>query len=254
MKYPRLRDQLLDVVPDDPVWIEARAVLLDTASRIFGDRSGYVVRSDGSRLAAIGGRASESLIREALGDIEDARNDPAALWATVVPEGPTDAVRKALAGWTFDEAHIHREPDRGGVSDHPVSAKVGPVRPADLSWLAASSETALAEELLEALARAEMVATWVDGRPVSFCYAACESETLWDVSINTAAGYRRRGFAAEAVAALAAAQRRRGKRAVWGAHSYNPVSRRLALKLGFEPWGRLCLFENRAGEPGPGVN
>jgi RimJ/RimL family protein N-acetyltransferase len=249
MTNPRLRDQLLDVVPDDPVWIEARAVLLDSESRIFGDRSGYVVRSNRSRLAAIGGRASESLIREALGDIEDARNDPTALWAAVVPEGPTDAVRAALAGWALDQAHIHREPDRGGVSDRPVSAKVRPVRPADLSWLAASSQTALADELIEALARADMVATWVDGRPVSFCYAACESETLWDVSINTAAGYRRRGFATEAVSALAAVMRRRGKRAVWGAHSDNPNSRRLARKLGFEPWGRLCLFENWAGEP-----
>lgn len=239
-----LREELLDAVPDDPVWIEARAVLLDPGSRLFGDLRGWVARSDRQRLAAIGSGASESLIREALGHIGDAGSDPSALWAVVIPDGFTEAARAALAGWVTDRAYIYREPDEAGLSSRGVSADVRPVQPADLSWLASAAEADLERELADALERVEVVATWVDGRPVAFCYAACESETLWDVSINTVAAYRRRGLAAECAAFLAASMRDRGKRAAWGAHSHNTASRNLAAKLGFEPWGRLCLFEN----------
>lgn len=57
--------QLLNLIPDEPVWIEARAALLDPECRLFGDSRGFVVRSDSLRLAAVAGDASESLIREA---------------------------------------------------------------------------------------------------------------------------------------------------------------------------------------------
>ncbi|MCP4203468.1 MAG: GNAT family N-acetyltransferase [bacterium] len=242
-----LRHQLLRLVPDQPVWIEARAALLDPGSRLFGDPRGFVIRSDDLRLGAVVGEASESLVREALADIPDAGSDPSALWAVVVPEGFTPEVRSALRDWTSDEADIFREP-QGGVSP-PMRPSEGVRRMsrAESSLLEGLSE-ALASELSEALVRSEVVAAWVDARPVSFCHVACESERLWDVSINTAAEYRRRGLAAECVAWLAAEMRDRGKRAVWGAHSENVASRRLALKLGFEPSGRLCLFENEREE------
>lgn len=243
------RSELLNLVPDEPEWIEARAALLDPYSRLFGDPRGFVIRSDHLRLAAVAGDAPESLVSEVFSDIDDAGFDPTALWAVVVPEGFTRAVRTALNGWRSDEAYTFREP-YGGVS--PVlqtSETVRRMLPGEAALLESLPE-ALAAELAEALGRSEVAAAWVDGRPVSFCYIACESERLWDVSINTLAEYRRRGLAAECVAWLAAVMRERGKRAVWGAHSENAASKRLAAKLGFEPSGRLCLFENQGAQPG----
>ncbi len=242
-----LRGELLERVPDDPVWIEARAALLDSKSRLYGDPRGFVVRSDGLRLGAIVGRASESLIREALSDIADAGSDPTALWAVVMPAGFTRDARSAMSGWRADEASIFGEPNEGGVSTQTASANVRLMRRSEAVLLEDLPE-ALAAELNEVFDRSEVAAAWVDGRPVSFCYIACESEKLWDISINTVAAYRRRGLAGDCVRWLAATMAKRGKRAVWGAHSENVASRRLAEKLGFEPSGRLCLFENSAGE------
>ncbi len=241
-----LRGRLLNLVPDEPVWIEARAALLDPHSRLFGDPRGFVIRSDRLRLGAVAGDASESLVREALSDIEDAAADPTALWAVVAPEGFMPEVRTALSDWSFDEADTFREPAGGVLPGREPSAERSPVRwmlPGESALLEGLPE-ALASEVSEALDRSEVAAAWVDGRPVSFCYIACESERLWDVSIDTIPDYRRRGLAGECVAWMAAKMRERGQRAVWGAHSENLASRRLALKLGFEPSGRLCLFEN----------
>jgi len=237
----------MERVPDDPVWIEARAALLDPAARLFGDVEGFAVRSDELRLGALVGGCSRAVIREAFADIHDAGDDPNALWAVVAPQGFTPEARSALAGWSNDEASIFREPDVGGVSMRPVTADVRLVPVGDTGWLK-HLPSALAAELAGVLGRSEIGAAWVDGRPVSFCYVACESETLWDISINTVAQYRRRGLAGECVAWLGARMQARGKRAVWGAHSANQASKRLAGKLGFEPWGRLFLYENWAGD------
>jgi GNAT superfamily N-acetyltransferase len=240
-----LRAQLLGIVPDEPVWIEARAALLDPRSRLFGDVRGFVIRSDHLRLAAVAGEATESLICEALADVRDAGSDPSALWAVVVPEGFTRSVKAALSGWRSEEADTFLEP-AGGLSKVPRTSTVRRMRAHEAALLDALP-TALVSELSEALVRSEVVAAWVDGRPLSFCSIARESEGLWDISINTATEYRRRGLAAECVAWSAEVMRERGKRAVWGAHSENLASRQLALKLGFEPSKRLFLFENSDG-------
>lgn len=236
----------MERVPDDPVWIEARAVLLESDRRLFGSPEGFAVRSDRLRLGALVGDCPASAIRAAFSGIDPAVDDPARIWAVVAPEGFTAEAGEALEGWCADDASIFREPDNGGVSSRPATARVRPIRDSDSAWLD-HLPGELASELVDARERSEIVAAWVDGRPVSFCYCACESESLWDVSINTAPEYRRRGLAADCVAWLAARMSMRGKRAVWGAHSGNAASRALARKLGFESWGRLFFYENWAG-------
>lgn len=231
------------MVPDDPVWIEARAVVLDPESRLFGGVGGFAARSDRMRLGAIGGEPHEDLLREAFSDIGQAGSDPAALWAVVAPEGFTPQSRAALAGWSSDEAEIFREGDAGVVPARRVSADVRMIRRGEENLLEGLPRE-LGVELADALERTEIAAAWVGGRPVSFCYVACESDTLWDVSINTVPAHRRRGLAGAVAAWLAGRKSREGKRAVWGAHSGNVASQRLARSLGFEPWGRLYLFEN----------
>lgn len=242
MPEDRLRRDLFAVVPDHPVWIEARAVLLDPACRIFGDQTGYVIRADRLRLGAIGGDASEALVRAALEDIGN--QDASGAWAVVMPEGFTSEGARALAGWNATDADIFREP-AGGVR----AAEVNPLAEVRLMEAAEVARldhlpAALCAELSEAHEHGDLAAAWVDGLPVSFCAVACKSDTLWDISIHTAEAYRRRGLAGAAVAFLASRMRDRGKSAVWGAHSHNVASRTLAGKLGFERVGRLFLFEN----------
>ncbi|MFQ5524857.1 MAG: GNAT family N-acetyltransferase [Thermoanaerobaculia bacterium] len=238
----RLRQVLLEIVPDHPVWIEARAALLDRECRLFGDERGYAIRSDRLRLGGIGGAASEALVLEAFSDIGG--HQESGEWAVVIPKGFTSDARLALATWNATEADIFREPAGGLSTPERVSGAdirlPGAATAADLEHLPGP----LADELWEALERTDLAAAWVDGRAVSFCYVACETDTLWDISINTAEGYRRRGLAAATVGFLADRMRSRGKSAVWGAHSWNVASRTLAGELGFEPAGRLFLFEN----------
>jgi predicted GNAT family acetyltransferase len=77
---------------------------------------------------------------------------------------------------------------------------------------------------------------------VAFCYAACETETLWDVSVDTLAPFRRRGLAAACFERVRREMERRGKRPVWGAHADNPASLALAARLGFRRDAELVAF------------
>ena len=105
-------------------------------------------------------------------------------------------------------------------------------------------------ELFEELTRAALVgkqaATFVDGKAVSFCDATSETETLWDVGIETLEPYRGSGYAALAVSYMIDQQDRRGKRPVWGAEESNPPSMRLAEKLGFTSVDRLYVLSQRS--------
>jgi predicted GNAT family acetyltransferase len=87
-----------------------------------------------------------------------------------------------------------------------------------------------------------MAAVWADGRPVSFCYPVWQTETLWDVSIETLDGYRRRGLGARAARTLIRHMRRSGRSPVWGALDTNAASRALAARLGFLETGGLAVF------------
>jgi GNAT superfamily N-acetyltransferase len=83
----------------------------------------------------------------------------------------------------------------------------------------------------------------VEQLPVSFCYGGSQTESLWDISIDTLAEYRNRGYAALCVAFLIEDFRRRGLEPVWGAVESNIPSMKLAAKLGFTPVDRLVVFE-----------
>lgn len=82
----------------------------------------------------------------------------------------------------------------------------------------------------------------LENQPVSFCYPASTSEGLWDISIDTLAEYRNRGFAEICVRHAMTEMWKKGLEPVWGAVSSNTTSRRLAAKLGFEEVCRLSVF------------
>ena len=101
-----------------------------------------------------------------------------------------------------------------------------------------------AREVLESVVGggASVAAALADGRSVSFCAVSDQTESLWDISIDTLEGYRRQGHAARCVSYLVAEMRRRGKEPVWAAEETNPPSLRPAAKLGFVPVDELVLF------------
>lgn len=100
----------------------------------------------------------------------------------------------------------------------------------------------LREEIATAFDYSPMSATFEGGRPVAFCYAAWETETLWDVSIDTLPAWRRRGCARAAAVELIEHFLTRGKRPVWGAADTNAASAALAVHLGLRPIDRLLLI------------
>jgi GNAT superfamily N-acetyltransferase len=79
-----------------------------------------------------------------------------------------------------------------------------------------------------------IAATWVDGAPVSFCYAGTMTETIWDVALETLEAHRGRGYATSCVAFMIHLMRATGREPAWGALETNRASRRLAEKLGFD--------------------
>jgi RimJ/RimL family protein N-acetyltransferase len=87
-----------------------------------------------------------------------------------------------------------------------------------------------------------MAAVWSDRKPVAFCYPVWQTESWWDVSIDTLAEYRTRGFGARAARALIRHMRRGGRAPVWGALDTNAPSRALAARLGFIETAGLAVF------------
>ena len=78
---------------------------------------------------------------------------------------------------------------------------------------------------------------------MSFCYAASETETLWDVSIDTLEPWRGRGLARACCELLISHMARHGKSPVWGAVEGNFASMKMAERLGFRPVDTLTVFE-----------
>ncbi|MDP8924231.1 MAG: GNAT family N-acetyltransferase [Chloroflexota bacterium] len=225
--------QLLDVTPDLPRWVELRSLLLAGSAVVHGQPGGYVVRGTGWRaglLVAVG-EPPIHVIREA------ARSSPGAN-LLAVPES---------------HRHIAAMLGRPGVRARILRLREERL-PADLSgvrFLSAADgcllervPDPLRDELLLALRHVPIAAAFVDGRPVSFCYPSSITETLWDVSIDTLEPFRRRGLAGLAVAAMTAHMRRLGREPVWGAADDNPSSLALARKLGFEVVDHLFVFSS----------
>ncbi len=97
-------------------------------------------------------------------------------------------------------------------------------------------------ELRIAAGRSPIAVAMAEGRPVSFCYAAARTESLWDISINTLGKFRGRGHAARCVSYMVERIGKEGLRSVWGAEEWNRASLGLAAKLGFVPVDKLLVF------------
>lgn len=237
------RRALARPLPDVPRWLEVRSMLFSGECEVLGFEEGepgpsFVAREleeSEDQLICVMGRPSVDAIREA---VKRNRN------GGIVMAAPEDASHAldALPGWTATRATLHL------LGDAPRLPRLteGEVRPFGASDLAAASDD-LPEELRSFLENvvgreAPVAAALAEGRPVSFCAAADQTESLWDISIDTLEPYRRQGYAARCVSYMVDEMRRRGKEPVWAAEETNPSSMRLAAKLGFVPVDELVLF------------
>lgn len=229
-------EDLARTLPDTAGWVDIRGLLLSGRCRLHSDAAGHAARSTRTPLAAAVGRPGPATLGRALqGGGPDLRllarpEDAAAVAAALAAVQP---------GWTTGGAVLHRLPP--GVELSGPTAGVRLLGPED-GGLVARLPAGLREEIAEALTFAPTAAELVEGRIAAVCYAALETETLWDISIDTVEEFRRRGLAARAVAFLARVMRERGKQPVWGAEETNAASLALAARLGFEPVDRLAVF------------
>jgi GNAT superfamily N-acetyltransferase len=240
----------LRYLPDEPRWVDTRGMLLCWPVTVIEGEGGpdpsagggFAVVPELEAVGAVVGRPGDDAVVRAAGLLAARRREaPAELLAQ--PED-AEAVAHILPGWGRDGATLHT---LGGVGEPPA------LRPdAEIALLEPSERRRLPPAGVPAPVYREIEPTWrrgrpvavafVDGRPAAFCLGILETESLWDVSIETLEPYRRGGLAAACFEALRRHYRSLGKEPVWGAHHSNPASLRLACRLGFLPAARLEIF------------
>lgn len=222
----------LTELPDLPRWIEARAILLHGCGQVFTSGHGWAVRNErpGGELVVAIGRPSAECLREALAD----RPDRSVLCSV----DDAEAVGARLPGWTRESAQLFRlaQPDRLLPPDPDV-------RPLVVSDALTHLEPDLEGEIAVARDERPVFAAFHDGKPVAFAYAYWETESLFDISIDTVPEARRAGHGSRAVSALIRHQRQQEREPVWGAMESNPASAAMARRLGFEPIDEVVLWQ-----------
>ena len=242
------RAAFLARVPDDAGHVDLRGLLLSGRCSLYGEaEGGFVARSWEFPYAAAFGAPPAEVIRRAIAAAPPATTSWAGEgrdgeWHLMADPESDAAVAAAVPDWPRKEVVLHRW---GGNPTRPVTPPGCDLRLAPDGW----REAGLHFGHLPVALREEMESEWVAGRPlaaalvggrvVSYCYAPVETETLWDVSVDTLAEHRRRGLAAACFLALARYLATRDRRPVWGAFADNAASLALARRLGFQPAARL---------------
>jgi GNAT superfamily N-acetyltransferase len=254
----QLLKRLAASLPDIPRWLEPRSMLLSGTCEVTGLDEGefpsFITFSPFLNVASVVGRPPVPMVKAAGERIAACDGDLLAY------DDNVDHVAGALPGWELSPAVLHL---LGDSTQLPALEPLGPggmhARPfvpphalpmpydgpleeilirfvsgAELVKVEGASPTLL-QELQRTALVGKLAAVFVDGKPVSFCDAATETETLWDIGIETLEPYRRRGYAALCVAYVIDQMGRRRKRPVWGAEVSNSPSMNLAAKLGFRP-------------------
>jgi len=230
--------RLLSVIPDQPKWVELRAMLLSGQCEVYGledaERLSFVARHTEMELVSVYGRPAPDVIRRVT------TLAPSPETVLCLPKDRRH-VAEALPEWRSELATIYSQT----ISELAPEVPAGAVRLLSPSEIEAMNHAPaeLKEELVVATKRSLVAAACVEQLPVSFCYAGSQTESLWDISIDTLAEYRNRGYAALCVSFLIEYFRRRGLAPVWGALESNFPSMRLAAKLGFTPVEQLVVFE-----------
>lgn len=231
----QVKQRCRSLLPDLPRWVETRDLLSRDGSDLAESAAGggFVVWSEDAGLGAVVGEPDPlTLARVSRGVSE----------LLAFPEN-VEKVRRILRDFQSEPATILSAPAQLPPPPAHPCRRIGQLEIASSRHLPAD----LVSELSDAAQNGVPVIAACDGAlPVAFSYAASETETLWDVSIDTVASHRRRGYAASAVVHLMELMRLKGKVAVWGAVASNPASLSLARRLGFVEVDQLWVLTRRA--------
>src|SRR5262245_25573407 len=218
--------RLLAALPDEPRHVDLRGLLGRRDARVWAaeDAAWGLVRTDTLHLVSIHGRPPLAALQVALAGRPPAPD-------LFVLEADLAHARKLVPGWRVRP---------GALLVLPAGARPRVARPHATRLLTAADgldhvEPALREEVSAARAHGPVAAAFDGPLPVAFCYPHHRTGRWWDVSIDTLAGHRRRGFAAAAAAALIERLRTEGLEPVWGALAENRGSAGTARTLGFQP-------------------
>lgn len=220
-----LRGELLERIPDLPRYVLLRALLLDQASRLVGNREGAVILSSRFPLAFLWGLPSaEALVALAQEDLE------------ILSER---SLAGMLPGWAWERGTFMTlaEEERLFKITGEAEGCVEPLTWDLLEWV----PTDLRRDLGTALEMGTAMCARVDGLPVSFASACLRSESYFDLSVDTLEAYRNRGLARRCAAAVIKAERQLGRNPTWGALDSNAASLRTGQSLGFVPQGHLWV-------------
>jgi GNAT superfamily N-acetyltransferase len=229
------RQRYLSRLPDLPRWVETRDLLLWEGSKLLenASRSGFVVWSAEDGSGSVVGEPEPHTLEVAAGDV------PELLAFT----DNIDRVRFLLPEFEAELATIFSAPE--------MLPPAPPHRCRSISMREIAAQDHLPDDLLVQLSDVaedgvSVVAAFDDVLPVAFAYVAAETESLWDVSIDTIPSHRRQGYAGAAVLHLMRGMREKGKSAVWGALESNQASANLARRLGFVENDRLWVLTRSA--------
>ena len=234
MTVDAVAERCLARVPDLPRWVETRDLLTRATSVVVENPAGggFVVWDENAGLGAVVGEPDPHAVARAAARVAE----------LLAFADNVDRVRSILPGFRAERATIFAAPE------HAPPPAPHPCRELDASDIAALDHlpAELRTELTDAAGDgASLVAAFDGARPVAFAYVASETESLWDVSIDTIESHRRKGYAAAAAVHLMRTMKERGKSAVWGAAESNRASARLARRLGFVEVDQLWVLTRR---------
>ena len=223
-------------LPDLPRWVETRDLLQREGSRVIGHPSqdGFVVWNSQHGLGSVLGEPVAGAIEQAAVEVPE---------LLAFPEN-IERVRPFLPEFNAEPATLFSAPAQLPPAPPHLCREIG------LKEITAQAHLPddLAAELRSAVGDdVPMVAAFDGPLPVAFCYAAAQTESLWDVSIDTIQSHRRQGYAAAAALHLMRRMKQKGMTAVWGALDSNPASANLARRLGFVENDRLWVLNRLTG-------
>lgn len=199
-----LKHQCLARLPDGPRWVETRDLLLNSNSLVQGDAEHFVVWHCEHAIGSVVGRPV-TLPKAALACDELLAFSDNHVW-----------LAERLDHFSCEPANIYLASKSLTMSKVEHQQNAAPLSLQDIETLI-GLDNGLYAELQQALfADVDTQAIFTEGHAVAFAYVASQSEGYWDMSIDTLAAYRGKGYAQAAVKALIQQMQRTGKRPVWG--------------------------------------